>query len=371
MRKYLWIVLVFSLLLLTGGCSLGEQVENVKGRIPFVRDEELPCFDNIQDVKAYIRKEIEQGQKKIVLSTKELENQDFSTINESLDGYYGTVMQCEIKENILFSKKTITFTCDITDEYYVEEAIIRGQDIPSDRPEAEELASQCIKIRDAMMEDLGKDASDYEKELWIHDYLVSHTAYGSGNGQEETVHESYGALISHVAVCNGYAFAMKLLCDISSVECKLVVGEGDGEPHAWNLVKIDGQWYHVDVTWDDPTPDTEGRIVYTYFNVDDERTSLSHQWNTANYPKADSLKGNYYIRNGLYCKDYDEFKERCSELLEDGEQNQFQLMVGDYDPAIYSDENMKFIFEHTSYRSFAYQNLGEIPYMTIYIHLSN
>lgn len=59
----------------------------------------------------------------------------------------------------------------------------------------------------------------------------------------------YGALVLKKAVCNGYAEGMKLLCDLSGVTCKMISGTADGEKHAWNLIKLDKEWYHADLTW--------------------------------------------------------------------------------------------------------------------------
>ena len=62
-------------------------------------------------------------------------------------------------------------------------------------------------------------------------------------------------LKEHKGVCQGYALlALKMLRELG-IETLYVVGEVNTGPHAWNLVKVDGEWYHLDTTWNDPVPD--------------------------------------------------------------------------------------------------------------------
>ena len=72
------------------------------------------------------------------------------------------------------------------------------------------------------------------------------------------------------AVCNGYAEAMALLMTCVGIENQIVTGTADNELHAWNQVCLDGNWYQVDATWDDPLPDRGVFAGHEYFNVTDE-----------------------------------------------------------------------------------------------------
>ena len=328
-------------------------------------------INTMKELISYVREEIRSGKEEIKISTEDLDMEDIQNINHYTDGFYGYVSECESQDSILSDRKEITLYCDISDNYYVEQSLLEGKEIPSEKTEALALKDVCAELLDQMNDEIGEDASDYEKELWIHDYIVRNTSYGypEEEEQEDMAHESYGALISHKAVCNGYAFAAKLLCDLSGVSCEIITGSGDGESHAWNLVKLEDSWYHLDVTWDDPSPDQADRIVYTYFNINDEKAALGHEWDESSYPVADDMTYNYYIYNDLYCEDYYDFKSKCIELLEEDSYQSFQLMVGDYDGSIYSDQNMDFIFDYTDADSVSYQSIGEIPYTTLFIRL--
>lgn len=137
--------------------------------------------------------------------------------------------------------------------------------------------------------------SDYENELAIHDYLVSNIEYGVG---EEGDNGAYGALIGGKAICSGYTEAFKTLMDMLGIENKVVKGITNGEDHGWNMVELDGDWYHVDVTWDDPVGGNES-ISHKYFNLTDADMALDHIWNVRNYPEAKGIKMAYYAMSGM------------------------------------------------------------------------
>ena len=89
--------------------------------------------------------------------------------------------------------------------------------------------------------------------------------------------------------CLGYSSTFQLLMDLSGVECITVVGAafGSREDHAWNMVKLDGEWYCVDVTWDDPTGAARNGRHHRYFNVTSAYLrETDHQWDYRNVPEA-------------------------------------------------------------------------------------
>lgn len=69
------------------------------------------------------------------------------------------------------------------------------------------------------------------------------------------------------------------------IENKIIEGVAGSSLHAWNLVKLDGKWYHLDTTWDDPLPDVPGRITYEHYNLTDDQIKTVHTW-TKSYPAA-------------------------------------------------------------------------------------
>ena len=111
-------------------------------------------------------------------------------------------------------------------------------------------------------------------------------------------YSSLGALKNKYAVCAGYALTFKLLCETAGLECDYVAGTAGGY-HAWNQVKVDGKWYNVDVTWDDPV--SKGKAFddhkynrYSYFLISDELMYKDHKAHNAKHTCSSSLNAKAY-----------------------------------------------------------------------------
>ncbi len=126
-----------------------------------------------------------------------------------------------------------------------------------------EAASASKKLESAIDEAVdGADASfsDLENALYLNDYLDRHCAYEeTGTGYEYT---AYGALVEGEAVCQGYAIAYNALADRLGLSCDFVTSES--MCHVWNVVKVNGSYYHEDATWNDPVADRMGRAYHEY-----------------------------------------------------------------------------------------------------------
>ncbi len=158
--------------------------------------------------------------------------------------------------------------------------------------------------------------SDLEKALAVHDYLVLNCEYDyerltSTGTVPDVSHTAYGALIENIAVCDGYAKAYAAILEKLGISSKIVAS--DSMNHAWNLVSVDGNWYHVDATWDDPAWDSIGRAKHSYFMLSDtaisdanhehegwvsEYTAGSSSYDNAFWSEIDSAfcyqQGNWY-----------------------------------------------------------------------------
>ena len=114
--------------------------------------------------------------------------------------------------------------------------------------------------------------NDVEKVLVLHDYIAVNTSYDEerleANDADHVSNTAYGALVNGRATCQGYAMAYQLLLENCGIEVKYVRSEN--MRHGWVRVKINGQWYHVDPTWDDPTPDTLGMVTHNFVLLSDE-----------------------------------------------------------------------------------------------------
>ena len=119
---------------------------------------------------------------------------------------------------------------------------------------------------------IDNNMSDLQKAIILHDYLVVNCEYDKERLDTDTLpdisYTAYGVMINRIAVCQGYALAYKYLLNRVGIECYMVSSKTMN--HAWNLIVLDGEFYQVDVTWDDPTWDMIGRARHTYMFHSDE-----------------------------------------------------------------------------------------------------
>lgn len=128
-------------------------------------------------------------------------------------------------------------------------------------------------------------------------------------------YSAYGVFFKGTAVCQGYAQAAHLLLWLAGIESRIVVGTADGADHAWNKVKIGGEYYNLDVTWDDPVPDEPGRVRYSYFNITDEELARDHEWDRSKWPAATAKAYDYFEYNGLAVHSREALKERIASAI--------------------------------------------------------
>lgn len=129
-------------------------------------------------------------------------------------------------------------------------------------------------LREALGKNKGKDMTELQKALALHDWLVMNCQYDVTTSRPNA-HTAYGAIVEGYAVCDGYANAYNDLLGRVGVTATYVLGRKplhlgeDPQLHAWSCVTIGGKKYHVDVTADDPVPDLLGTVSRGYFLVSD------------------------------------------------------------------------------------------------------
>lgn len=157
--------------------------------------------------------------------------------------------------------------------------------------------TQKNRVNQIIKSTIQKSMSNYDKVKAVHDWMVQNVKYDyyrllSGNIPNVS-HTAKGALIRKVAVCDGYAHAFQKVMNKLKIPCRFVVGRSGGVGHAWNMVKLGGKWYHVDVTFDDPiinNTNTNTTPYYTYFLKSTSVMKKSHSWLKSKYPACTSKK---------------------------------------------------------------------------------
>ncbi|MDU7475217.1 MAG: transglutaminase domain-containing protein [Paenibacillus macerans] len=137
------------------------------------------------------------------------------------------------------------------------------------------------KIKSIVAEIIQPDMNDHQKIKAIHDYVVRYLKYD----QDLQKFTAYEGLTTREAVCQGYALMTYRMLRDAGIDNLIIEGKVNNTAHAWNLVLLDGKWYHLDTTWDDPVPDEGDRVRYTYFLLTDDQIRKDHSW-TLSYPAA-------------------------------------------------------------------------------------
>lgn len=316
-------------------------------------------YSDLKSVSKRLNEEILKGTDSFTIYLKNMDINEINQINSSMDGILGSGESYQQVGVIGNTYKKVTITIKKSTNYYVYAAIVRGEEIPDTEVKAKELYKVLKQIFSTQLTD---DMTDYEKELAFHDYLVTHCVYSDNTLQppESDIYRAYGALVNEDAVCNGYAEAMQLMMLCAGMNTKFVIGTADGVDHAWNLVELDGKWYHLDATWDDPTPDQGENTLHPYFNVTDDIMEKSHTWQKENYPKAVDMTYNYYVQNDSYFRDFLLYKECAYKELTINGHNRYEAVIENYDV---NEKDMQFIFEDNyRYNSVSWQRFGEGTY---------
>lgn len=162
--------------------------------------------------------------------------------------------------------------------------------------------------------------SDYEKVIKIHDFIINKGEYDKRLFDNEEIppesYSSYGILALGVGVCESYAKSMKYLLDGAGIKSLVVVGESMGENHAWNLVELDGEYYHIDSTWNDPISENdEDFLRYNFFNLNDEELARTHDWDRQAYPQAKGEMYNYFRYNDLIVSGKKQLEKQIEDSL--------------------------------------------------------
>lgn len=148
----------------------------------------------------------------------------------------------------------------------------------------------------------------FDQVLAVHDYIIDTTQYDLKNSD---CYNAFGCLVQNKAVCAGYTKAFMLVMNRLGYECGYASGfsKKSGEPHGWNYILLDGEYYFIDVTGDDPTS-ADPKVVsnnktYDFFCVTTKELEMTHRLSDEfHVPECNGTKYNYYVYNSLLLKRY-------------------------------------------------------------------
>lgn len=172
--------------------------------------------------------------------------------------------------------------------------------------------------------------SIFEKEIYIYDYLTQNIIYDAASISCDVnsldslyAHSITGVFLNGKAVCDGISKAFLFLCRKAGIPSIIITGEAHLQtstgPHAWNLINIDGSFYHVDVTGDLKDSSNSPIPLYRYLNISDVQMRRDHSWDSNNTPQCNSEIYNYYSAKGLLCKSAKDVEKVIRSSLSSGE----------------------------------------------------
>ena len=197
-------------------------------------------------------------------------------------------------------------------------------------------------VRSAVAECNSKtDGSEYAKALWLHDWLLEQLEY------DKTLKWSSAesALTRGLGTCQSYESAYAKLLTAAGIENSETRDTYDG--HTWNAMKLDGQWYQTDCTWDDSSDNWYSFDQrHLYFGLTDELMAIAHPGHSKIYTKDDyntrstSLADNYFVRTGDAAKWAKAYSDRIQKNL-DAEKTEFEITADNssYPPSISGIQN--------------------------------
>lgn len=149
--------------------------------------------------------------------------------------------------------------------------------------------------------------SDYEKAKYVFEILVQNVDYDASVENNQNI---ISAFLSRATVCQGYACAAQYLLKLLGIQSAIVTGRANGESHAWNLVRLDGEYYYMDITWGnsrylDEGSQTEKYVNYGYLAVTSEEIGRTHTPDDRlPLPDCTSMADNYFVREGRYFSEW-------------------------------------------------------------------
>ncbi len=167
--------------------------------------------------------------------------------------------------------------------------------------------------------------TDYEKELMVHDWFADNVKYTFETyASEWTEFTVYGALVERKAVCMGISKAVSMILNRVGVDCGTYADMGT--KHMWNIVRIDGKYYHLDVTWDMRDTSSLGYRSYDYFNVRDVDRMGEHA--VGKLVPCTSTDANWYRVNGLVVRDSEDIIDIVKKALKDRRRHVVFKVIG-------------------------------------------
>lgn len=383
-------------ILFLNGCSYEELACEVRDYLQLNNEEQVLLKDEDSGaVSARELEDVEQAPAEAVDGLKEEQTQAFhyNRLSEPEQKLYGEILYIlqEHLEDIQISTTDSgevekVFQCVLNDHpeiFYVEGYTLTryalGEELKmmtlsgtySMTPEAIEAKKQLIDsyVNQCFASLPTGEGSQYAIARYVYEYLIENTEYDAGAPDNQNI---CSVFITHRSVCQGYAKATQYLLQKAGIEATLIMGTvQNGEGHAWNLVKLDGEDYFMDTTWGDASYQmTEGSVQnagslppinYDYLCVTTGQLSKTHTIEeVVPVPVCTAMTDNYYVREGLYFTELS--KDRIADVFARAYERQSSYVTLKCSSREVYEEIRRFLIEEQGIFEFLNPDTGTVSY---------
>jgi Uncharacterized protein involved in cytokinesis, contains TGc (transglutaminase/protease-like) domain len=219
--------------------------------------------------------------------------------------------------DIFYTDNTINYI--INSDKYVETLTLSYL---KSKDEVTRMWADCESASDAIIAKITPDMSEYDIVKLFHHEIIKSCEYDL---TEQDGRNTYGTLVTKRAYCQGYAKTFVYLCNKVGIKSMLISGDVGEQPHMWNMVNIDGDWYQIDITFDDANlPEYPDFVRYDYFCVTDDvivRDRTLVQTMDFSYPSATATRANYFVKNNLVASDFEDAENIITKLVVDASES--------------------------------------------------
>ena len=398
-RKSLRGLMVTGLLaatLLLNGCSYEEFAREVRDYLQLNNEEQALLRDEDSGaVSARELEDVEQAPAEAVDGLKEEQTQAFhyNRLSEPEQKLYGEILyilQEQLEDIQIYTTDSgeveKVFQCVLNDHpeiFYVEGYTLTryalGEELKmmtlsgtySMTPETIEAKKQLIDsyVNQCFASLPTGEGSQYAIARYVYEYLIENTEYDAGAPDNQNI---CSVFITHRSVCQGYAKATQYLLQKAGIEATLIMGTvQNGEGHAWNLVKLDGENYCMDTTWGDASYQmTEGSVQnagslppinYDYLCVTTGQLSKTHTIEeVVPVPVCTAMTDNYYVREGLYFTELS--KDRIADVFARAYERQSSYVTLKCSRREVYEEIRRFLIEEQGIFEFLNPDTGTVSY---------
>lgn len=292
------------------------------------------CSTPIEEKKTEITSEHKESEERQLISLKTRyyymslqTNKDRENYEKLLDAMTNRTESIDLEidsiEKLRFLYKCVMW--DYPELFYVESySYIENSDteirfIPNytiSEVEQEEAERTIERYVESIGNKINHQMSEYEIEKIIYDFIAENTDYTENSEYNQS---AYSVALGK-SVCLGYSKMFQMICERFGLQCIIITGRNEeGVGHAWNCVRVDGNWYMVDCTNSKGMlADSKDKISYYLFNVTEQQILRVYSIeNITAIPKCDSLENEYFFRNKLYFDEPD--TERYKGIIEGAE----------------------------------------------------